>query len=287
MAREWEGGMAREWEGGMAREWADGMERVLEGGMERAAEAEAGREEESAGEGSVRTRVHDMEEVRERLFKVGALALTDPELLGVLLGMGPRAQGLAEELLGRSGGLKSLLLKDSLELIAQPGLGPARAAQLLAALELGRRVQRVTERRPRLRNPREIHGYLSPLLSALRREVFHVLCFNPRNVLLADVRVAEGTMNSCPVDPREVFAPALTTRATAIVLAHNHPSGDPEPSQQDIALTLQLAQAGQLLGIKVLDHLIEGDGKYVSLMERGFFGDEGDQGQWTAAGGGW
>lgn len=254
--------------------------------VEREGGLEGEREEEAAGEGSVRTRGHDMEEVRERLFKVGALALTDLELLGVLLGTSPRAQGFVEELLGRSGGLKPLLLKDPLELISQPGLGPARTAQMLAALELGRRVQRVTERRPRLRNPREIHRYLSPLLSALRREVFHVLCFNPRNVLLADVRVAEGTMNSCPVDPREVFAPALTLRATAIVLAHNHPSGDPEPSKQDLALTLQLAQAGQLLGIKVLDHLIEGDGKYVSLMERGFFGGEGEQTLWTAVGGG-
>lgn len=254
--------------------------------VEREGVVEVEREAEAADEGSVRTRGHDMEEVRERLFKVGALALTDPELLGVLLGTSPRAQGLVEELLGRSGGLKPLFLKDPLELITQPGLGPTRTAQMLAALELGRRVQRVTERRPRLRNPREIHQYLSPLLSALRREVFHVLCFNPRNVLLADVRVAEGTMNSCPVDPREVFAPALTLRATAIVLAHNHPSGDPEPSKQDLALTLQLAQAGQLLGIKVLDHLIVGDGKYVSLMERGFFGGGGEQSLWTAVGGG-
>jgi len=271
----------------MERVSEGGMERVSEGGMERALASGTEQAEGSAGEGSVRARFPDMEEVRERLFKVGALALTDPELLGVLLGMGPRAQGLAEELLSRSGGLKALLLKDPLDLIAQPGLGPSRAAQVLAALELGRRVQRVTERRPRLRNPKEIHGYLFPILSALRREVFHVLCFNPRNVLLADVRVAEGTMNTCPVDPREVYAPALTLRASAIVLAHNHPSGDPEPSQQDISLTVQLAQAGQVLGIKVLDHIIEGDGRYVSLMERGFFGDEEGQDRWTAAGGDW
>ncbi|HLL00358.1 MAG TPA: DNA repair protein RadC, partial [Myxococcaceae bacterium] len=172
------------------------------------------------------------------------------------------------------------------ELCAQPRLGPARAAQVLAALELGRRAQRAAERRPRLRTPREIYGYLVPTLSALRREVFHVLCFNPRNVLLADVRVAEGTMNTCPVDPREVYAAALTTRATAIVLAHNHPSGDPEPSMQDIALTVQLAEAGRLLGIKVLDHLVLGDGNYVSLMERGLLDDE-DEGKnrWGVAGG--
>jgi DNA repair protein RadC len=116
-----------------------------------------------------------------------------------------------------------------------------------------------------------------------------VLCFNPRNVLLHDARVAEGTMNACPVDPREVFATALIARASAIVLAHNHPSGDPEPSAQDVALTAQLSESGRLLGIKVLDHVVVGDGAYASLLERGQLvaGAEG-RGQWNAgsAGGG-
>jgi len=253
--------------------------------MEQEWELGMGQVEGMEGEGPVGARTPSLDEVRERLFKLGSSALTDLELLSVLLGSGARVSGLAEELLSHSGGLKALLLKDPLELCAQPRLGPARAAQVLAALELGRRAQRATERRPRLRNPREIHGYLSPTLSALRREVFHVLCFNPRNVLLADVRVAEGTMNTCPVDPREVYAAALTTRATAIVLAHNHPSGDPEPSMQDVALTVQLAEAGRLLGIKVLDHLVLGDGTYVSLMERGLLDDEEGKDRWGVAGG--
>jgi len=254
--------------------------------MEQEWELGMGQVEGMEGEGPVGARAPSLDEVRERLFRLGSSALTDLELLSVLLGSGARVSGLAEELLSHSGGLKALLLKDPLELCAQPRLGPARAAQVLAALELGRRAQRAAERRPRLRTPREIYGYLVPTLSALRREVFHVLCFNPRNVLLADVRVAEGTMNTCPVDPREVYAAALTTRATAIVLAHNHPSGDPEPSMQDIALTVQLAEAGRLLGIKVLDHLVLGDGNYVSLMERGLLDDE-DEGKnrWGVAGG--
>jgi len=254
--------------------------------MEQEWELGMGQVEGVEGEGPVGARAPSLDEVRERLFRLGSAALTDLELLSVLLGSGARVSGLAEELLSHSGGLKALLLKDPLELCAQPRLGPARAAQVLAALELGRRAQRAAERRPRLRTPREIYGYLVPTLSALRREVFHVLCFNPRNVLLADVRVAEGTMNTCPVDPREVYAAALTTRATAIVLAHNHPSGDPEPSMQDIALTVQLAEAGRLLGIKVLDHLVLGDGNYVSLMERGLLDDE-DEGKnrWGVAGG--
>lgn len=209
---------------------------------------------------------------RERLLRLGASALTDSELLAVLLGTGIKGTGvieLAESLLAVGGGLKALVQQDPQELCSLPGLGPARASQVLAALELGRRAQTAEERRPRLQTPQQIYRYLAPKLSALSREVFHVLAFNSRNVLLRDLRVAEGTINSCPVDPREVFAAALGAKATAIVLAHNHPSGDPDPSTQDVALTLQLADGARLLGIKLLDHVIVGDGRYVSLLERG------------------
>jgi DNA repair protein RadC len=225
--------------------------------------------EELAGKGPVGARLTGVEPLRERLFRLGVEALTDQELLGVVLGASPRARAVAEALLASSGGLKSLVLEDPGELSARRGVGEGRAAQVLAALELGRRAQHATERRPRLRTPKEIHAYLAPTLSALRREVFHVLCFNARNVLLRDARVAEGTMNSCVVDPREVFAAAITSRASAIVLAHNHPSGDPEPSAQDLGLTAQLMDAGRMLGIKVLDHVVVGDGTYASMLERG------------------
>jgi DNA repair protein RadC len=218
------------------------------------------------------------EAARERLFRLGAEALTDPELVGVLWG-GRIGAGLVPE-----GGLKALVQEDPRELSARPGVGPVRAARWMAALELGRRAQRVAERRPRLRTPREISAYLAPRLGALRREVFHVLCFNARNVLLLDARVAEGTINACLVDPREVFAAAITARATAIVLAHNHPSGDPEPSAQDLSLTRQLFEAGRLLGIKVLDHVVVGDGAYASLMERGELPGSGGRESWRLAG---
>ncbi|QRK08483.1 DNA repair protein RadC [Archangium violaceum] len=240
--------------------------------------------EESAGDGSVREKLPEAQSPRERLFRLGAAALTDPELLSVVLGS--RSQALAEALLATRGGLKQLVQQDPRELCARPGMGPVRTAQVMAALELGRRAQRVTERRPRLRTPREIYTYLAPNLSALRREVFHVLCFNARNVLLHDARVAEGTINACPVDPREVFAAAITSRASAIVLAHNHPSGDPEPSGQDLGLTAQLIEAGRVLGIKVLDHVVVGDGTYTSLLERGelpLLGGE-TKGSWSMAG---
>ncbi len=247
---------------------------------------------QATGEGSVRARgMGGVEESRERLFRLGAAALTDPELLCVMWGPGLRAPGALEvagALLTRSGGLKALVQEEPVSLCGVPGMGPVRAAQVLAALELGRRAQRVGDRRPKLRTPREIHAYLAPELGSLRREVFHVLCFNARNVLVHDARVAQGTMNSCPVDPREVFSAALASRATAIVLAHNHPSGDPEPSVQDMGLTRQLISAAQLLNIKVLDHVVVGDGRYVSMMERGLLpdGEREARRAWSAAGGG-
>ncbi|NTX17510.1 DNA repair protein RadC [Myxococcus sp. CA051A] len=231
-----------------------------------------------------------MEQSRERLFRLGAQALTDSELLCVTWGLAPRSRGgleAAGALLKRCGGLKALLQAEPVELRGVPGLGPRRAAQVLAALELGRRAQRSPERRPKLRTPREIHAYLTPALGALRREVFHVLCFNARNVLVHDARVAEGTLNTCPVDPREVFAAALVSRATAIVLAHNHPSGDPEPSVQDVGLTRHLVAGAKLLNLKVLDHLVVGDGAFVSMLERGLLpdGEWESKREWNVAGG--
>lgn len=213
-----------------------------------------------------------LEACRERLFERGAPALSDAELLEVVLGTGTAAtpaRAIAESVLALGPGLLELSRKEPRELMRLAGVGPARAAQLAASLELGRRAQLSVERRPRLRTPAEIYRYLAPALRSLRREVFHVLSFNGRNVLLDNTRVAEGSMNACPVDPREVFCAALSARATAIVLAHNHPSGDPEPSDTDLALTEQLVEGGTILGIRVLDHLILGEGGYVSLLERG------------------
>jgi DNA repair protein RadC len=230
---------------------------------------------EAAGNGSVGAEEAAAEGPRERLARLGAPALTDSELLAVLFASGTRqlpVHVLAEQLVAQGGGLRALAQCDALELCAHRGLGPARAAQVLAALELGRRVQTARERRPRLPTPRDIYLYLAPRLAALQREVFHVLCFNGRNVLLADARVAEGSWNTCPVEPREVFRTALTARAVGIVVAHNHPSGDPEPSSQDRAITRHLQRGAELLGLKLLDHLVLGEGSYVSMAERGWLG---------------
>jgi len=196
--------------------------------------------------------------------------LTDPELLAVLLGTGTRGQPvheLAQSLLSRHGGLKDLVQRTPSELCNLPGLGLARASRVLAALELGRRVQRGEDPRPRLLCAQDVTDYLRPTLSALRREVFHVLCLNTRNVLVQDVRVAEGSISACPVDPREVFAAALAVRASALILAHNHPSGDPTPSTEDLTLTARLMEGARLLGIKVLDHVILGGNRSCSMSE--------------------
>jgi DNA repair protein RadC len=207
-------------------------------------------------------------EARRRLLSVGAASLSDPELLRVLFAAPGEGLGaLAEALLATGGGLKALLSLEPHELCARGGLGAARAAQVLAALELARRAQMQPERRPCLRSPQDVQRYLVPRLTVRAREQFHVLCFNSRNVLLQDIRVAEGTTDACPVDPREVFRAALAVRAAAIVLAHNHPSGDPDPSLSDLALTRQLVEAGRMLGIRVLDHVIIGDGRHASFLQ--------------------
>ncbi len=217
---------------------------------------------------SPRTQGGSVESPIDRISRLGVPALTDAELLSLFLGNGDGV-GAAEKLLASAGGLKSFLKDDAFHISATSGISPKRAATLLAAAEIGRRLQRSNERRPQLRTPAEIYRYLAPTLQGLRREEFHVLCFNSRNLLLRDVRIAEGTMNACPVDPREVFAAALAARATALVFAHNHPSGDPEPSIDDVTLTRRLFEGAQLLGIRALDHVIVGDSAFVSLLERG------------------
>lgn len=181
--------------------------------------------------------------------------MTTSELLS-LLGVGPAAPTLFE--LGRL---------DTWRLVEQVGAEAANTVR--AAIELGRRALRARDVRPRLKTAREAFLYLEPALAARRRERFHVLCLSSRRVLLADVLVAEGVEDGCLVDPREVFSVALATGASGLVLAHNHPSGDVKPSEDDIALTERAVEAGRLLGIWVVDHLVVGAGRYLSMAERG------------------
>ena len=198
----------------------------------------------------------------------GPRALKDVELLAQLLGgTGPEAR--AQQLLDSFGSLRSLLCEDAAILEHHPALGKSGAANLIAAVELGRRLRELPEARPRLRSPKDIHGYLAPKLEVLRREAFHVLCLDSRNFLIKDARIAEGTQRFCLVDPREVFTVALASRATGVVLAHNHPAGNPGASESDIALTRELAHGARLLGIELVDHVIIGQGCFHSMREAG------------------
>ena len=147
---------------------------------------------------------------------------------------------------------------------------------------------RTGEPRPILKTPEDIYGYLAPIMCGLPREQFRVLCLNSRNALIADIQVAQGSITQCPVDPRDVFSAAITSKASAIILAHNHPSGDPTPSVADLELTRQLVQGAHLFCIRVLDHMVFGDWSFSSLARRGdlsSIGFEVKENKWHAHGG--
>lgn len=201
-------------------------------------------------------------------MQFGAGALSDAELVSLLAGVGgARAQALLE------GGLRGLLMAHPETLIERWGLSAGVTARLTAAAELSRRLTASTETRPRLATPDSIYAWVRPRLCGLRHEAFLVLCLNSRNVLLHEALVARGSVDQCQVDPREALAPAVACRATGVVLVHNHPSGDPEPSVNDVALTRQLRQGARLLCIRVLDHLVVGEAGYVSLLTRGLLSE--------------
>lgn len=213
----------------------------------------------------------NVEEARRRLLRLGAAALSNTELVGVLLGGDElkRAATLVEE------GLKALLCESPEALVEYRQLTATEAGRVLAAGELARRLHTSPEERPRLQTPQAIFDWAHRQLVGARREEFHVLCLSSRNVLLRHVRVAEGSVDQCHVDPREALAPAIACRATGIVLVHNHPSGDPEPSVQDVTLTRQLREGARLLCLRLLDHIVVSERGYVSMLARGLIkGDE-------------
>jgi DNA repair protein RadC len=208
---------------------------------------------------------------RERLARLGPTALSNRELLAVLVGTGSRrasAIDVAEDLLG--GGLRGLAGRSLAELEREHGLGRAKATRLLAALELGARL--VSEaRQPAavFRTPEASARYLLPRYGARPVETFGLLALDVRHRLKQEKVVSVGCLTSSLVHPREVFKEAVDARAAALILFHNHPSGDPEPSAEDVSITRRLASAGTLMGIEILDHVILGAGRFVSLKERG------------------
>jgi DNA repair protein RadC len=212
------------------------------------------------------------ERPRERIFNVGAAAMSDAELLALLLGTGAKGTSslqTAQELLARFDGLGGMARAHITDLRDEKGVGVSKAALLMGALELGRRSLGPRADRPKLRYAPEVDKHYRPMLAHLHNEVFHVACLDVRNRLIRDARVAEGGFASCALMPREVFAPAMREGAVAVVLVHNHPSGESEPSADDLQLTARLVRAGEVLGVRVLDHVIIGANGFVSLGERG------------------
>lgn len=213
------------------------------------------------------------ERPRERLAIHGVAALSAPELLAVLWGSGGSAgsaYSIAADALARHGGLAELCRADLLELTDVPGVGAARAAQLLAAFELGRRSQfSAAAQRWMIRAPRDVAERLLPEMARLEREELRVLLLNAKNVVLRQSTVYVGNVSAALVRVAELFRDAVRTHAAGLVVVHNHPSGDPEPSPDDLHLTAEAIAAGRLLDIPLLDHVIlAGDG-YVSLRDRG------------------
>lgn len=214
------------------------------------------------------------ERPRERLASLQADALATRELLAILIGAGSRARSsidVAVELLDSyDGSLRRLARADVAEITVVRGIGDARAARIVAAMELGRRLAGERGRATRrVRGPRDVFLRLGSKLRDSRQEEFWALYLDTQNRIRLERRLTVGLLNASLVHPREVFAPAITGAAASIIVAHNHPSGDPEPSAEDLAVTAQLMEAGCLLGIPVRDHVILGDSGYVSLAERG------------------
>lgn len=212
------------------------------------------------------------ERPREKMLQRGVQALSEAELLAILLRTGIKnipVKTLAEELIAKYGlaGLGGLSPQD---LSQARGIGEVKAVTVLAGIELGRRLSvKSPERRAIIRSPQDVADLLMPHLRYEHKEYFMALLLSTKNHVLAQPVISVGTLDASLVHPRELFREAITYSAASVILVHNHPSGDPQPSKEDIALSQNLVQAGKVLSISVIDHVIIGDGKYVSLKEKG------------------
>jgi len=213
------------------------------------------------------------ERPRERLANAGPDALSSAELVALIWNTGSRgasAMDLAHQLLAGAGGLPELARADVAELIHAHGVGPARAAQLVGAFELGRRsLSEQGIARWTIRSPADVASRLGPQLAALEHEELHVLLLNTKNAVQRQVLVYRGNVSAALVRVGELFRDAVRSQAAGLIVVHNHPSGDPEPSADDVHLTSTAIAAGRLLDVAVLDHVIIASGGYVSLRDRG------------------
>jgi DNA repair protein RadC len=222
---------------------------------------------------------------RERLIRLSPRSLPDAELLAILIETGQPASGgrparsaveVAGDLVRRfaapsgGGSLRRIMGSSVTELRRVPGIGEAKATRILAALDLGRRaVEEEREGRPRVRCAADVYALVRLSLRDLHHEEFHVVLLNTQNEVIRSLQVTRGTLDASLVHPREVFRSAISEAAASVILVHNHPSGDPTPSAEDRAVTRQLREAGEIIGIEVLDHVIVGERRYVSFAESG------------------
>jgi DNA repair protein RadC len=214
------------------------------------------------------------ERPRERLIHFGAEALSNQELLAILLRTGTAresALSLAGRILSSVGGLKDLAQATIQQLSTVNGVGPAKAVEIRAAVELGKRICTLTDdARPTIRSPADASQLLMSELRFQAKEHFRALLLDAKNQVIRILPISVGSLTESIVHPRELFREAIRYSSAALIVAHNHPSGDPTPSPEDIATTRRLIEVGRIVGIELLDHVILGDGRFVSLKERGF-----------------
>ena len=213
------------------------------------------------------------ERPRERLVAHGPATLSDAELIAIVLGSGTRGEhvvDLSRRLLEESGGLGGLVRADVRILQRIRGLGPAKAAQVAAAVELGRRAGELDpESRPLMDSPEAVHQLLGPRLLGKTREEVLVLALDTKNRLIGSASVVTGSVSNVALRPGDIFREPIVLDASALIVAHNHPSGDPTPSIHDRLFTKQLVAAGELLGVNVFDHVVIGQNSFVSMRRQG------------------
>lgn len=210
---------------------------------------------------------------RERMIKEGSTQLTNQELLAILLRTGTRNESvfqLSARILSECKSIRHLSDISIDELMGIKGVGPAKAVHIKAAVELGHRVIKKKNENLSIRSPQDAAQYLMGLIGMEQQEKLYALYLSTKNQILHEKIIFVGSLNASIVHPREIYKEAVKSSAASIIVAHNHPSGDPEPSSEDLQVTKRLVQAGEVLGIECLDHLIIGDGRYMSLKEKGY-----------------
>jgi len=217
----------------------------------------------------------EIERPRERLERYGASALSNTELLAILLRTGTKnesAISLAHRLLMQGQGLRYLIDSDMAQLSCINGIGQAKASQIKAAIELGKRLAAYEPgvERP-IKCPQDVSDLLMGEMRYLKKEHMKIVLLNIKCNVISVEDISVGSLNASIVHPREVFNPAIRKSSASIIMVHNHPSGDPTPSSEDTAITARINEAGKLIGIELADHIIIGDGRYISMKERGLF----------------